>query len=285
MDQHRQVQVLLASYNGERYIAEQIDSVLRQHYRNFRLTVRDDGSIDDTLFIIRNYAERYPEKIRIMESNGEPGLGASMNFGKLLAGVEGDYFMLCDQDDVWFPDKIARSMEALAHLEEREGNDIPLLVFSDLEVSDQDLKRLHPSFWKLRNLNPDMGHSYEELIANNVITGCTILFNAAARNCAIPIPRRRFLHDQWIGFHVAYYGKVMYLPEPTLLYRQHGKNEMGARVLTANYFIRKITFFPRLWSDWRWLRSQNTIPVNLRHIFWLKLKFNVRRLFASLKRK
>jgi len=285
MDQDRTVQVLLASYNGEKYIAEQIDSILNQDYQHFTLTVRDDGSTDRTLSIVTEFASRYPQKIRVLANNGEKGLGASLNFGRLLDAVDGSYFMFCDQDDVWFRDKISRSVEAITGLETQGGKDVPLLVFSDLEVTDNKLNVLHPSFWELRKLDPAMAFSYEELIANNVIAGCTILFNRAARQLALPIPANRFLHDQWIGFHVAYYGKLSFLKEPTLFYRQHEKNEMGARNLTSDYFFKKISFFPRLWSDWRWLKSKNTIPVNLGRIFWLKLRFNIGRLFTALKKK
>lgn len=280
MEQECAVQILLASYNGARYIAQQIDSILRQTYPGCILTIRDDGSTDETPEIIRHYVNKYPDRLRFLEDERTKG-GASMNFGRLLEKVEGDYYMLCDQDDVWMEDKVSRSLEALRRLERAWGRDIPLLVFSDLTITDEHLRILHPSFWKLRKLDPSMAVSYEQLIANNVVTGCTTLFNRAARDAALPIPYRRFLHDQWIAFHVAYYGKLDYIQEPTLYYRQHGRNEMGARTLSASYFLGKISFFPRLWSDWRWLKAQRTIPFRLGRTVRLKLAFNLKR-FMSL---
>lgn len=281
MVQERKVQILLASYNGAQHISEQVESILAQDYPNFLLTIRDDGSKDETRQIIRSYAEQYPEKVSILEDGMNSSGSASGNFARLMDTVEGEYYMLCDQDDVWMIDKISRSMDAMLALEGLWGKQTPLLVFSDLEVADDRLKTLHRSFWKLRGLDPEMASDFEQLIANNVITGCTMLFNRKARDVSVPVPARRFLHDQWIGFHVAYYGKVSHIHQPTLFYRQHEKNEMGARKLTTDYFFRKIFFFPRLWSDWRWLKKQKTIPFRLRRVVWLKFKFNLSRLLYA----
>jgi glycosyltransferase involved in cell wall biosynthesis len=284
MSQDCRVQILLATYNGEPYISELIESVIGQDYQNIVLTIRDDGSTDNTTDIINGYVRTYPGKVICLNDSSQGGLGASRNFGRLLELVEGDYFMFCDQDDVWFKDKVSKSVSALLQLEEACGKDTPALVFTDLEVTDDNLNTLHGSFWKLRNLDPTLAFNYEQLIANNVISGCTMIFNKAAKRVASPIPYMRFLHDQWVGFHVAYYGKLSFLREPTLSYRQHDRNEMGAKTLKADYFFKKIFFFPRLWSDWRWLKAQNTVPVRLGRIVFFKLKFNIARLALSLKK-
>lgn len=279
------VQVLMASYNGGRYIAEQITSVLGQDHANLVLTIRDDGSSDDTLEIIRRFEREFPGKVVLADPGGRPTGSASTNFGWLLEHVRGDYYMLCDQDDVWFKDKVSRSLEALQVLEGAWGKQTPLLVFSDLEVTDADLRPVSRSFWERRGLNPETAHSYRQLLANNVITGCTTLFNESARAISSPIPKRRFLHDQWIGFHVAYHGHIACLADPTVYYRQHGNNQMGANRLSPDYFFRKISFFPRLLSDWLWLKAKKSIPVPLAQVIWLKLSFNVKRLFSSFNKR
>lgn len=132
------VDILLATWNGERYLAEQIDSILAQSYSNWRLLIRDDGSSDGTRDIIGRYVSENPERLELIEG-GAPGLGACGNFAYLMAHATSDYVMFCDQDDVWLPHKAERLLEEMQRLEEQHGTDQPLLVHSDLKVVGPDL--------------------------------------------------------------------------------------------------------------------------------------------------
>ena len=144
------IAVLLATYNGEKYLKEQIDSILEQMDRvpdKCALYVHDDGSTDGTCEILKEYASQYPDCVKLLE--GPPQGGSTKNFMYMLSEVEADYYMFSDQDDVWLPEKIEREYEEIKKL---EGS--PALVFSDMKVVDEDLKVIDESFYSYSNLNP-----------------------------------------------------------------------------------------------------------------------------------
>ena len=125
--------ILLGTYNGGRFLREQLDSLFAQTMKDFQLYIRDDGSTDDTMLIVKEYQQLHPNIVKV-EDEGK-NLGAKGNFERLLALTDADYYMFCDQDDVWLPDKIEVSFAKMKQMEQRYG-DIPLLVHTDLEVVD-----------------------------------------------------------------------------------------------------------------------------------------------------
>jgi glycosyltransferase involved in cell wall biosynthesis len=223
---HR-VDILLATYNGEKFLEEQIDSVLGQSYFNFRLLIRDDDSTDRTKSILNTYAKRFPDKIFIEPTSER--LGVKGNFSALMSRVQSPYAFLCDQDDVWLPEKIGSSLKQMMALEQKYGKECPLLVHTDLKVVNENKQMMGASFWKYTNLKPHSSHSLNKLLVQNVVTGCTALLNQALIHLAFPIPSEAIMHDWWIALVATSFGKIDIVNKPTILYRQHTKNTIGAK--------------------------------------------------------
>ena len=234
------ITILLSSYNGEKYLKEQLDSLFAQTYKNFQIIVRDDGSTDKTKYILNEYEKNYPNKVQIIE-DGIGNLGSSKSFMKLLEySSDCEYVMFCDQDDVWLPNKIELSFQKIKEMEEVHGTDTPLLVFTDLFVVDEKLKILNQSFWNYQKLIPSVAKYWKKLLAQSIITGCTIIMNKSAKEVCLPFTLEMMIHDQWIGVNVSKYGKIGYLNEQTILYRQHGNNVEGAHNYGIKYVLNKL---------------------------------------------
>lgn len=219
------VEVLMSVHNGERFLRGQLDSLLNQTYVNWHLSVRDDNSVDSSFSIVEEYQRRYPEKVSIL-ANDRVQLGACQSFGVLLSNAEADYIMFCDQDDVWLPEKIERSLNEIRCLEKSNPGK-PALVFTDLSVVDQNLRQRSDSFWNYQRINPS-DNSLNLLIADNVATGCTMIFNRKLKIISTPIPVDAIMHDWWLTLICSTYGSMSFLRDPTVLYRQHGMNDTGA---------------------------------------------------------
>lgn len=232
------VAICMATYNGEAYIREQIDSILKQTYTNWVLFIRDDDSSDKTAEIIRHYASGYPEKIVSITDESLVGGSAKRNFAAVLSWVSRNYdfsyFMFADQDDVWLENKIEISLDLMKR-QESEGA-MPLLVHTDLTVVDQDLAVLGESFFQYRSLDPDVVDLPHLLIQNNV-TGCTMLWNRALNDLLDLQDARVVMHDWWIALAACVFGKILCLHTPTILYRQHQKNVVGATKVNSLAFI------------------------------------------------
>jgi hypothetical protein len=226
MEQPR-VQVLLGTFNGARFVREQIESILAQTYQPLQILARDDGSTDETRAILEDYAARIPERFALMPSSSATG-NAKFNFMRLLAAADAPYIAFADQDDVWLPEKIERTMREMQRLEEAHSRDWPLLVFTDLRVVNDRLETLHDSFWASQKIRPGHIHSLRRLVMQNVVTGCTMLINRALQQASLPMPTEAFMHDWWIALIAATQGSSSFLRETTVLYRQHGGNVLGA---------------------------------------------------------
>ncbi|HUK99339.1 MAG TPA: glycosyltransferase family 2 protein [Nitrospirota bacterium] len=222
------IDILLATYNGEQFLDDQIQSILNQTYPYWRLIIRDDGSTDNTNAIIHSYAVKYPDKIFIIKSS-ERTMGACENFNILLEHVISDYVMFCDQDDVWLPQKIERTFQKICDMEKIYGRNMPLLVYTDLKVADANLHIITNSYWRYEAINPNIGKSFSRLLTTNVMTGCTIMINRKLKEMATPIPQEAMMHDWWIGLVSSAFGKNDYLNEATILHRLHTSNVVGAK--------------------------------------------------------
>ncbi|MEG0872456.1 MAG: glycosyltransferase family 2 protein [Clostridia bacterium] len=214
------IDILLATYNGEMYLKEQLDSILNQTYKNFNLIISDDASEDKTLQILKEY-EKNDKRIKlfIQESN----LGLIKNFEFLLTKVESKYYMTSDQDDVWLEDKIKLSFEKLI-LDDSD------LVFTDLEIVDKNLNTIYPSMWKYLKVDKKIKKysDYRILYLYNCVTGCTILAKSKFLENIIPLPNSKYLiHDYYMALVISLIGKITYLDKPTILYRQSGLNLVG----------------------------------------------------------
>nr|WP_283102937.1 glycosyltransferase family 2 protein [Acidithiobacillus sp. S30A2] len=215
----------MATYNGERYVRELIQSILAQTYTGWRLMVHDDSSSDATMVIVEEFRRNNPEKIFIINDGISFG-SAKRNFQHLLQISRSQYVMFCDQDDVWMDKKIEVSLDAMMAAE-KAYVDVPIIVHTDLEVVDQNLDIISPSmFWsqRLRKNSKDKNLLF---FVNN-ITGCTMLINKKAAELGHCMPEEAIMHDWWIGLKTLQAGgSVAFVDLPTIRYRQHQSNTIG----------------------------------------------------------
>jgi glycosyltransferase involved in cell wall biosynthesis len=231
---HVNVAICLATYNGAKFLREQLDSIMKQTFDNWHLYIRDDGSTDGTVKIIEEYEFRYPSQITFLDEI--PGGGSSeKNFFTIInwvtKHVNPNFYMLSDQDDVWYPNKVEMSVKQM--LTENE----PCVVHTDLAIGDENLNIINDSFIKVSNLKPkynDLSH----LIIQNNVTGCTMLWNRQL-NALIRSDRINEInmHDWWIALVAASFGKIKFINEATLIYRQHSNNVVGAKKVGSFTYI------------------------------------------------
>jgi len=222
------IEILLAVFNGRRHLGEQLDSLMGQANRDWTLLVRDDGSSDESLTIVSAYQKNFPGKIRIIV-NEKGNDGALRNFAALLAASTAEYIMLCDQDDVWHRDKIDLTFGKMQELEKACGRECPLLVHTDMRVTDGDLRVVADSLWRYQKSDPVKGAALNRLLVQNCATGCSFMINRKLLELALPIPHDAVMHDWWLALVAGAFGKIGSVAEPTMLYRQHGRNDTGAK--------------------------------------------------------
>lgn len=226
MKQTTNIAILLATYNGARYLSEQMDSLIAQTYSNWQLFIHDDGSQDDTTSILERY-EAMDTRIHVLHY---PIQGdACRNFMSLMNAVQAPYYMFCDQDDVWLPDKIEREMELMQQCEQKYPNK-PVIVHSDLQVVDSGLRTISPSFWEYENIQIERYQRWEDFSHGCLTTGCTMLFNDKIKALTLPVTNSTLMHDEWVTLcAIAQDGIIAPLRCATMLYRQHSDNTLGAQ--------------------------------------------------------
>lgn len=234
-------EILLPTYNGGRFLREQLDSLFAQTDGEWHLTVSDDGSTDDTLDIIKSYAGRYPERMSLYRSNVRYG-NARDHFFALMRSCTARHVLFCDQDDVWHPDKVEKTRAALLDAEARWGSATPILVFTDQTVADSELQPIAPSL--MRYQKQYFGHfDYRSILLQNVVTGCAMGVNRALLDKALQCADtgQTIMHDWWLAAVAARFGHIVYLDESTMLYRQHKGNNVGAKdVGSAAHVVHKL---------------------------------------------
>jgi rhamnosyltransferase len=223
------VAIVMSTYAGEGYLEAQLASLQRQSFTEWTLLVRDDGSPDATVALLERYAMEDP-RIRLVRDE-TTRLGAPASFGVLLQAaydVGAEYVFTCDQDDVWLEDKL-ESLLALVHDAEGDGGDrLPALAYSDLRVVGEDLEPLGDSFMERQRISHPVADPLPVLLAQNTVTGCAMVVNRPLLRTALPMPEVA-MHDWWLAQVAAAVGVLAYLPRPTVLYRQHAANVVGAR--------------------------------------------------------
>ncbi len=274
------VAIVMATYNGEQYISEQIDSIMKSSYQDFELFIFDDGSKDHTLSILQEYALQYPNKIHVHQNAENQGVVSNFLHGLCMTTM--DYVMFCDQDDVWKPDKIAMTLKRMRNMEAQMNRSIPMVVFTDAVMVDQDLKTISNSFFCSTHLNPcktDLPH----MLMENKLIGCTVMVNAALRKIlqGSRLPSNARYHDWWIGLIAASMGKVCYIREGTLLYRQHGGNAVGG-LNFGEYIKNRISSLERQKEALRALSLQAEEFISIYQEILSEEKLDILQSFASL---
>ncbi|WP_167343845.1 glycosyltransferase family 2 protein [Flavobacterium aquidurense] len=240
------IYILLACYNGEKYIEKQLDSIVAQSYTNWVLLIRDDNSSDSTLEIIESFNEK-DKRVRIIQDKIQSEVkGACQNFARLLDVAvleEATFIMFADQDDYWFSDKIEKMISAI------DKDLVPAMLYSDFLYADDNLKELPKNIQNIRETFSFP--SFNSLIVQNTVYGCTMMINYALAQKCVMIPREAENHDYWIALVASGIGaNIRHLEIPLMLYRQHGNNVSG------NYHDHHyVSRFKRLFTNWEGLKK------------------------------
>lgn len=237
------VNILMATYNGEKFLAQQIESIQKQTFKEWNLLIRDDGSSDKTCDIIRNFTAK-DSRIRFINENEHHNLGVIKSFFALVNYEVADFYFFSDQDDVWLPEKLSVSLEAAKH----KASDVPLLVYTDLKVVNQELNILQDSMIRAQSHHANTTLLPE--LTENTVTGGTMMINHALAEKWFT-PNDILMHDWFLALLAASLGEIIYLDLPTQLYRQHDNNVLGARTMDKRFKILREgpkSIFTRYWK-------------------------------------
>jgi glycosyltransferase involved in cell wall biosynthesis len=228
----QKVNILLSTYNGERFLVKQLDSILSQTYKNIVIHVRDDGSSDKTKEILLNYALKYPKYFKVDFGNN---LGVIKSFFELICNSDKtcDYFALCDQDDVWKKDKISNAIAAI-----KDYSLYPAMYCSNYTLVDENSNIIR---YKKRNV---VKPSFCNALVENIATGCTIVVNKHARELIIKrVPKKALMHDWWFYLVVSAFGTIIYDSDESMFYRQHSSNVVGVKSNLLDKWISRVKRF------------------------------------------
>lgn len=234
------ITILLAAYNGEKYLETMIDSIIAQDYSEWQLILSDDGSADTTPAILQAYADKMPERITFYRSGIRFGRPEKHFLHLLQQFHDTPYIMFCDQDDFWHFDKVRKTYEKMRQIEVDPS--IPAMVHTDLQVVDAALKPIHHSFMQMSGIKGDR-MKVRQLLTQNVVTGCTMMVNQSLAEMGTKqIPETGIpMHDWWLALLAAACGTTGFLNEATIDYRQHGKNSVGAKnVRSAKHILNQL---------------------------------------------
>lgn len=223
------ITIIMATFNGQEYIKEQLESIKNQTYKNWCLVVRDDCSSDNTIDIIKKFADEVEQEV-ILKINKKPSGSAKKNFALLLNDAkDADYVMFCDQDDIWKKNKIEMTFKKMKQAEELYGKQIPLLVHGDVEVIDDKGSIIADSMFQLSHIDADSGLS--KILIQNHVTGCTMMCNNILIRGIYEYASsdKIIMHDYLAALYASVFGKIEVIKKPLLSYRQHGDNSVGAK--------------------------------------------------------
>ena len=216
------IDILLATYNGSKYLHEQLDSILSQSYENINVIIRDDGSSDNTVMIIKEY-EQKDNRVKLLSDN-LGNLGFVRNFEELMKNSTSEYLMFSDQDDIWYNNKVETSYKRIKAIEEKNGKSCPILVHTNSKIMNYETrtKSLFISDCAKKS-------SFENSFFNFFVQGSTMLINGSLKREALPFSKEVYLHDRYLHLIAEFIGIRSYIDVPTMDYRQHSNNEIGSR--------------------------------------------------------
>lgn len=263
------IAILLAAYNGEKYMSDQIESLFAQTYTNWRVFIRDDGSTDQTVSIINKYAEK-DKRITIVVENNSRNLGSCQNFATLFYLVRNyfKYIMFCDQDDYWLPFKIEDTLQHMQHFEAQHEKELPLLVYTNFKYTYSNLEEIKSkkNFQATKVSKLDFPH----LLAQNPVYGCTIMLNRQLAAMVDVIPPQAENHDYWVALVASALGEIAYLNKQTILYRQHTNNiSTNFDSSSLKKRLKRIVLQRKNFED---VRSKVEMALTFKAIYYSRLK-------------
>ena len=226
------VAILLSTYNGQEYLAQQIESIQNQTYKDWKLYIRDDGSTDNTVKIIKEYCKS-DSRIFLINSSFRDNLGPLKSFFYLLKKVQASVYFFCDQDDLWLQNKLE------VMLNEYSKTNYPQLLYSDLSVVNENLQKIPDNNFefligKITNQNR---------FVDNDIPGCVMMIDRQLRDLAVNYTKNYTyisMHDWWLALIAESFGKITFINKKLVLYRQHGNNALGAGMKSQNNIFQKL---------------------------------------------
>lgn len=227
------ISIAMCTYNGEKFVLEQLESFVHQTVLPDEIVIFDDNSTDNTVDIVRKFKDNAPFDVRIFCNSSS--VGVVHNFALAIEACNGEYIFLSDQDDVWLPDKIEITMNKMLYIEANLGDEHPICVHTDLKVVNEELNIMSNSFFKYQGVY----HLYKKreqikvLPVQNFVVGCTVLINKAMKDAALPFPENVVMHDHWLSLIAACAGTLEFIDVPTINYRQHTSNTVGAHKLVS----------------------------------------------------
>ncbi|HFR3673602.1 TPA: glycosyltransferase family 2 protein [Streptococcus suis] len=236
------VNILMSTYNGQQFLAEQIRSIQEQTYTDWTLFIRDDGSSDNTKEILKDF-ERQDSRIHFIDSDKSDNLGVIKSFHKLVNHDRADYYFFSDQDDVWLPNKLELSLNEAQNY----PANLPLMVYMDLKVVNQDLEIMTESMVKSQS-----HHANTELVqelTENTVTGGVAMINHTLAEMWQETDDV-LMHDWYLALLASAFGNLVFIDQPGELYRQHSDNVLGARTLSKRFkkWIRPHILFAVYWD-------------------------------------
>ena len=229
--ENKKIDILMATYNGEKYLAEQLDSIINQTYHNWNLLIRDDNSTDRTLEIIQDYQKK-DNRIKLLKDN-EGNLGIVKNFEELLKNSESEFIMFSDQDDIWIENKLDVYLKTAEKIKIKG-----FLLHSDAILFDKNKSNiLKDTFTSKKAINKGL----ENVLFNYFVQGATILISKEIKNFILPFPKEVYLHDRYIHLISELFFERIFVNKALIYYRQHGDNQIGAKntireLLSKRYF-------------------------------------------------
>ena len=275
VNKNLKVQILLATFNGEKYLREQLDSILNQEYKSWELLIHDDGSIDNTISILNEYQNNYPKKIRLLIDQ-EIFSSASKNFFHLIKNRsrKANLYCLCDQDDIWHKSKLKKIIERYDSKEDKK----PTLIHSDLSLIDANCNLLEKSHNKLINYQKDF-ITKDTSLYYNPVPGCAMSINAALADKIIDC-KYMVMHDWWILLSAIYENStVIYIKLPLVKYRQHSDNILGYKKINLLILLIRLIFkIPRYIKN-----VENAYAQSIQFYYQSGLKYFIRLVIHQLK--
>ena len=231
MIENKKIDILMATYNGEKYLVEQLDSIINQTYHNWNLLIRDDNSTDKTLEIIQNYHKK-DKRIKILKDN-KGNIGIVRNFEELLKSSESEFIMFSDQDDIWVENKLDMYLKMIEKIKNKG-----FMIHSDAILFDKNKSNiLKDTFISKKAINRGL----ENVFFNYFVQGATILISKEIKNFILPFPKEVYLHDRYIHLISELFFERIFVNKALIYYRQHGDNQIGAKntireLLSKRYF-------------------------------------------------